>query len=453
MNEEATLSPEVQQAAARLKSAGYTVRDARVVASTTELFDALKPNRTLVLQPGTYAIDAEGWARLESIEHVDIVGLGSPPPKLERADPADWILTLDGASDVRLVNVALHASSPSDKRHGGTLRVLSARDIGIIDVDLTVGSDVCVGVADSSRVRFAGVTVDDCLPDWALIDRSSDVVFERTRFWAHMGRPANGFSIRSSEVRISDSYLRDAQGRPDEAMFRIDPAEDTFERLRSGTPERSAVPGVQTRVDLSGSALGQNRFSALADSDEALRVASTTILDGQFTSLGRHGVNRRACTCYRRRTIAGSELVSSCWQTEKQCAQEVEALEKRAGPALASSVSRECATVYGRDPTRDAGWEAFFASGTEHSLRVGICSSDGPPSPASSLAEVEDPAAADERWKRQKVWKATANDESVEIMVVVETASDETMPPEEVMPFASCPRTEGSQRSSRSSPH
>jgi hypothetical protein len=400
--------------------ASITPRTIVAVGTVQELVAAAAPDRIIFLLPGEYVLPEERIEALEGSSRLLLIGLGTPPPKIKReGSDESWVLTLEGVEDVGLYNLALEHEAVSPETEGGVLRVLSSRDVRLVELDIGGDTSTTFALHGVEDVLVRRSWVSGCHSRFAMIAESKNVEIDEVVFRGEFRRPGCQIVVQSSTVEISRSHVWNSSS-PQSSLFVVDPPDAIAGTIRKGRAWGRGAHAGSSDVRLRDAVFGQSSYAALVDRPDGIAVANTIVYEKQFASDAAFRSNERACSCHRLRTSLGFETVSSCWPTLDQCQAEAKRIvEGPASPALAASVTRECATVYGSDEKLDGGWDAFFAE-HEHSVRVGVCSTAGPPSPPPP--PVSSPEATDDdRWNALETWGVFIHDRKLNVVTEVVT--------------------------------
>lgn len=195
----------------------------------------------------------DGWQmEIHDLEQIEIVGHGSPPPRIVTNPRGSFVLKFVEADAVTIRNVTLGHTTPGFCR-GGVLAFEKAKDVRVDDAELfgsgTYGveldrvrgavfervaiHDCTYGIAvirDSKEVAFLDSTFRDNQEfELVQVERTRGVRFERCLFEGNRTRGDNPFfDVTASEVELVDAVFRDNAVE----VFRRGPV-----RITSGTFE------------------------------------------------------------------------------------------------------------------------------------------------------------------------------------------------------------------------
>jgi hypothetical protein len=400
--------PDVSRLLEDVVADGVPLGEIMIVHDTDELLAAVAPGRTLVLYGSEYRVPTGGFGALGKTSQLTLVGDTQGSTRIVQTKLSDWVLTLDSVSDVALYNLELEFTNEDgefwadekgvdfvgERSCCGTLLVRSSRNVRLRNVALNTGGRSTLDVHDVDGLSVKN-SVISARAHLARMAASRNVEIVDTLFSGAEPK-SRGFALESTQLDIAQSWIG-GEGR---VLFTLDPPAKVAPALRKRTKRsRSVAHAGASTVRLRDSVV--SRHGKLASRPDQVRLSSTSIKNGPFTSMTGFE-NGRACNCQRRHGPDGWTLATSCWSTLDACNREAQAILRGKEGVLPASSLDSCTMVYGNDEV-EQGWSSFFEQGHEQSVRLGTCSTSGPMvRPPMTIPS----RATDDAWHDLGTWDA-----------------------------------------------
>lgn len=370
--EEQASIPETPQDVERLTQLGGKAPYI-VVHDTAGLLDAMGSHRTIVLEPGVYQLPADSSeisaapaifsdGDFHHLEDLTIVGLGTPPPRIIKPDPTDWVFSFADVERLTLYNLTIGHATSLRACAVGVLLFRWSNDVRLAHVDL-FGS----GAYGFEAVGVRGLTVHhstirECTMGLADVVGSSGVELEDVALVDNQ-YSGTGFTVVRSEVSLRNGTLR--RNRPSYAaamgpLFAIDePHRVRWLEESLSSEERTTKAPARSRVVLDGVMLTDNVFDALTDHPAQLELRNPPAGSATEADFAAAPPRQHWCLCRRRGREGSSRSETVCYEDDLAACDDAASGKGTDADVLAQSTAVRCTSVLADQPgdwLGGAGW-------------------------------------------------------------------------------------------------